>query len=818
MTKPRVDKGTGGALTREDCLALGEKVLSQFTSDELKDYVSKVFSYARNSSLKGQAAIDEAMKSVNDEELALLFNDCARKAQNTAIYEERAKAIQDGNAELRQYLDYRIANRGNSIVAAQRSARSRLANTFFDETFSREEESFAFDDDNYQDIMNALDGKDASPMAKKVAARTDKYREQRNADSVSSGYLSIEHLSKYKYLDHNHDVSKMVSGGANFAKRARAMFSRKETKIEAKKSWVEFILPKLDLEAMFEGSKGMDDAGNLNMEYIQNVLENTYENITTGKSDIFTKSIVANDREAVKKKLRMFLLFKDWSAWGEYNAKYGKGNFLEALLSDIGGSGGKIGMAEAFGDSPLHMFNDLTKVQQKVGFDKPAYETDRSYQLKNELTFSYLMRGTPASVRPGLTEFISGVKSLTSAIRLLNVPILSLPDQAHGVEFVGRFATNRFKNFGYFLANTFNNKLGHLAFPERKEVARQLKFAMDAHLGYLFKATSSHSVGQFLSRVSSKTLKRVGMTAADNGNKLSAMSLISTHLGKLSSTPFDRLPEPLIKQLNSFNISAREWDLLRKKTKVFEGKKLFCLDNVNHLTDEELREFHAGSESKLPLTQLRNDLYRKVYSMFDVASENTIISPGTFTRANIYGMNFPGSLPGEFWGMVNQFKQYPIDYMDRVWNQGMQNADGMMPKTAFAIRMMIVTLPLAFMSTWLGLYAKGKSLPDMDDPKFWASMALPGAGVFLSVLDHDGGNGNMLFNLLRSPSLGLAQNMTASALAAIHGDKNAAKKKFSKAVRSILPIDTIPFLSPFLRQALGDEPYLEKGQRQIYGA
>jgi hypothetical protein len=818
MVKPKIDKGTGSGMSKEDCLALGEKALSEFTGDELQGYVSSVFQRAKQSSLKGQAAIKQAMKEINDEQKAVLFHDCARKANNVAIYDDKAKAIESGKTEIREMLDYRGKNQGNTVVAAQNAARSRMINSFFDETWSHEEEDFSYNNDNSADIMNALDGKNASPMAKKIAARVEKYRATRNAASVKSGVISIEHLSNYKYLDHNHDPVAMMNGGMNMVQKAKNLLRGIKSNIDAKAAWVNDIVDRLDLKAMFDGTKGIDLDGNVDMNYVRGVLENTYENITTGKNDIFTKSIVANDREAVKKKMRMFLLFKDWKSWSGYNEKYGQGDFAKALITDMMKSGGKIGMAESFGDSPLHMFTDLKKIEQKQGRAKPFYETDRSYNLKNELTFQRLLGANPTSVRPGLTEFLAGFRSLTSMNRLLNIAILSLPDQAQGFEYVGRFGVNRFKGMGYFLANTLNNKLGQLAFPERQEIARQFKLLSDAHLGYIQSSLKSRNVGQFFNRVTSKVLKGVGMEAMDNGNKISAMTLISDQLGKYSSTGWDSLPDALRKQLSNHNITPQEWDLLRKKTKSIYGKKLFTTDNASKLTDAELREHHASLEKKVPLTQLKNDLYRKIYSMFDTASQNTILSPGEFTRANMAGSNTPGTFMGELWTAISQFKQYPVDYLDRVWNQGFKNADGMMSKTAFAMRMMVMTLPLSFISTWMGYYAKGKTLPDMDDPKFWTGLALPGMGVFLSILNNGGGNDNLLFNLGRSPSIGLIQNMLGAAMAEVHGDQKAAAKKFKKAMRYLLPVDTIPFISPFLREGLGDRPYLEHGQKQVYGA
>ena len=75
-----------------------------------------------------------------------------------------------------------------------------------------------------------------------------------------------------------------------------------------------------------------------------------------------------------------------------------------------------------------------------------------------------------------------------------------------------------------------------------------------------------------------------------------------------------------------------------------------------------------------------------------------------------------------------------------------------------------------------------------------------------------------MFGLMRSPGISLIENMLEAPMSLIHGDTKAAKKHLAKAVKYLLPYETVPFLAPFIRDMLGEKSYLQPGQRQIYGA
>ena len=196
------------------------------------------------------------------------------------------------------------------------------------------------------------------------------------------------------------------------------------------------------------------------------------------------------------------------------------------------------------------------------------------------------------------------------------------------------------------------------------------------------------------------------------------------------------------KMLGKFNISESEWNMLRNKTTDFQGKKLFTMDSMDQMTNDDLRKIY-GVDAEHPMYQLRNDLYRKVYAMFDVASENSVLTPGAFMKAMSTFGSRAGTVHGELLRSIMQFKMYPLEFVDRVLYQGLQNADGVQAKLMFGALLFGATIPMSYLSIYLDNIGKGKTIPDWDRMNFGdkiefsKNLLLPGIGIMGSFYSPD---------------------------------------------------------------------------------
>ncbi len=793
----------------KECLNGALEALKHFSKEDLEDYVTDVFKKAREyGDLNNMKAFEEAIKNINNEKMQSLFEDASVKANNTRKFNTQAEKIKSGKADLRSVLIRRRKNQAENIASAQHAAIGKIDQFMFKD-FSFDEMEFFSSTKNDELIADAFDGKKVSnPIAKKIADKLREYFDYRNSEIILSNAMRIDEISEDRMFRQIHDAGRLISGGKSLINSVKESVNKKYSTENSKVVWRNFIKRWLDIENTFSRTKAADLDGKINEAKVDKILDNIYENITTGKSEIFTRSVVANDREAVQRRSRMFFKFKDMRSFLEYNKVYGRGNLFSALRSDIQGSGNKIGMAETFGDSPYNVYNDLRKVQEEV---KPK----DSYWFQNTDNYFKTVLGLDKTTRsPKVSTFFANIRALTSMARLVKLSLQSISDIGYIASFAQRMGVNYFR--------AYTNQLKHIfdRYPteERKYIAKLFKTMVDSHLGYMGRWSDANNMGEVMNKASTRYFKTIGLEAFDRGNKVGIMHLMSKHLYENSSKEFGSLNSSLQKWILKF-MNEKEWNVLKTKNK----NLLFTTDNVEELTEQELKQLRDETNPDKPLYEYKNDLYRKVYSMFDVASENAVLSPTEFERAWCFQGEPPGTLKGEFLRTISQFKMYTISYIDRVLINGFKEADTASQKITWATSMLMGTLPLAFLSVYLDNLTNNLSMPDfelMNVPereKFLVSLLAPSLALFSGMLDPRNQNSDMLLSLLGSPSARLIGNAMATAASLSTGDPKKIGKHFEDTAKYILPIDNFPGISPVIKKAMGKEAHLQPGQTYIIG-
>ncbi|MBX4189687.1 hypothetical protein KW791_00095 [Candidatus Parcubacteria bacterium] len=791
------------------CLDEALTALNHFNSDELSEYVRDVFNRARKmENLSSARAFDTAIKEINNERLQSFFESSTTKAANTVKFEKEAGKIRSKKETVRSLLTKRYTNLGDNVASSQWAARSRLARKAFD-PLSEEEISYLQDPNNQRTIADAMDGRKVNnPTAEKIAKQFHEYIEYRNAELIGSTAMRFDEMNKDRNLRFIHNADKIVRAGRSFINALRD--DKKYDTKASKNIWMEAIKKHFEMEGTFENTDAMDLDGNIDWKKADQILSNIYDNITTGKSEIFTRSSVRNDREAVERRSRMFFKPKSMRDFVEYNEKFGMGDLHSAWIADIHGAGAKVGMAEMWGDSPYNMFNDLRHTTQEVDPKDNFWWSNTDNYLKTVMGLDKAARS--ASV----ANFGANLRTLTSMARLIKVSLQSVSDVGYIASFGQRMG------IGYW--RTWFNQMSHLfdKFPteERSRIAKLCRVMVDSHMGYMGRWVDAANSSQILSKASTGYFKKIGLEALDRGNKIGIMHLMSQHLYENSGSKFSELNPSLQKWVGKF-MNENEWELLRKKN---QGK-LFTVENVDSLTDADLKAHYETTDKKTPLYQVRNELYRRVDSMFQVASENAVLAPGDFERVWLYHGTAPGTLAGEFWRTVMQFKSYTLAYMDRVLVQGWKDADTAQQKLGWALSMMIGTLPLSVGSIFFDNLSNNLTMPDwnqMNVPereKYLVELLAPSLAMFTGILDPRSQNSNMIVDAaLGSPSTRLISNAMASASALVTGDPKRAAKDLKKVANYMLPIQTTPIVSPALRYIMGDEAYLEPGQKVRFGS
>lgn len=791
----------------QGCLDEALTALKDFTADDLKDYVRSVFDKVRSyDKTFGEPALQKAIKEVNNEHLQNLFEDAMIKSNNIGKYNKLKSLIEKG-IKLPEVLIRRHRNLDYNIESAQRAARIRMHDAFFSK-LTPEEVHYIIKGDNDLEIARAIDGKESHQTARAIAERHKEYIDTRNAEIVTSNALPLSYINKDRHFRAIHNRSKMLSGGASLYQRAASAISKTASE-DSKVRWIQIIKSHLNLDETFHGTDAMDLEGNLSLPEVDKMLSNIFNNIVNGRSEIFTRSTVANDEQAIAKLTRRFFVWKDMESFTKYNKLYGYDSYAGALMSDIESAGSKVGMAQIMGGNPTSQYKHL----KEAAFEKGQIKAWGS--TKADLYFQQVSGQNNLAASPTLATLGSNIRSYTSMARLGSLAIQSLNDVSNNIVFAKEFGYDFYKAYSDTLSGLFDavpNK-------DRKYLAGIFKANVDSHLGYIGKYSDAHSVGDITRKVSGLYYRKIGMEALDKGNKMSAIQMMSKHLSNMGSRNFSKLNEETRSYLEKFNVTDTDWDVLRGKTK----NGLFTMENVDALTDSEVKEIFNKSDKHIPLSDMRNHIYRKVYSMFDTASEDAILAPNAFSKAWCALGTRPGTALGEALRFFMQFKAYPIRYIDRYWASFM-NADSATSKLAFAAQMLAATIPMSLLSQTLDSYLKGKTPPNpskMNYPellKYSVGTVAGGLGVFQKVLDPKNQNKDLISSVINSPSLQLLSDSSAIPFELFTGNVKGLKKSLKNISTDVTPIESLPLIAPLIRKMMGEKAYLQPGQEQLYGA
>ena len=317
-------------MKNQHCFDTALKQLSHFSEDDLHAYVNDVLAKAKNyDNLRSQKAISQAIEEVNQEHLQSFFEDALITQNNIRKFDALANTLKTKKIDLRSLLVQRYTNLSTNVEAYQKAAKQRLFKSLY-QGMSDDELSYLQNKDNDISIARALDGKAAPDLAKQLAKKVENYIDVRNPELIISNALRLREVNTDRFIRAVHDQRLVMQGGRSMERRLSLDNLSAEMRSKAikntEKRWVSFIKTHLNLEKTFAGSKAIDTEGKLINSEVDKRLQAIYDNITTGKSEIFTRSTVVNDREAVKRKAHMFFYWKDHESFLNYSREYGQGN------------------------------------------------------------------------------------------------------------------------------------------------------------------------------------------------------------------------------------------------------------------------------------------------------------------------------------------------------------------------------------------------------------------------------------------------------------------------------------------------------------
>lgn len=815
----------------KDCIAKAKEALPNFSGRELRNYISQIYTTAKEKGIP-KALIQQSMKEITDdinEKTIQRYNAMAQvKLNNIAKVKGINSRIKAGKANVRELWGHTNRSLAFNAESYQKFGAQLLGDKAYGNIDPKMLRYF-IDPKNDDEISKCLDGKKGSPEAEFLANNIKQYIPYRNSLMVKSDAMLSMDLSEDRFLGNNHNVSKMISGGRSLVQRAMSGF--KSAKSYSKDRWVQFIKSKLHLEDTFKNSDldtgvwQLDTAQSepelkLDMAKVDEALGNIYDNITTSKSEIMTRSAATSDLDAIEKKSHMFFKFKDNQSWNDYNKEYGSGSIFTALKADVDASGNKSGLANFCGDNSASAYTSMrsTQLNMKNKPEKgPMKSRNSGWWHNTDNMYNDRIGKHKTVVSPTATHFIANLNAYTMMARLGSLLPQSLTDTNMAASYARRCGENYLSAF----MKQWKNIATQYSDDDMKNMAAQHHMNIKAHIGFIGRFSDGENLGALTSKVSTMYYKLNFMHGWDGGNRTGIMLGQAKHLGDMAKLGLNELPKSAQYMLNKFDISSPEWDALRSNL----NSGLLSTESASTLSDETVKDLQAKMGiTDQSIADTKNDLYRKLYSYFDVASENAILTPGTFERACMLQGTSAGTPVGSFLRLVMQFKGWPLSYINRQLINGFRDADATQAKLGWALTTFGAVLPLSILASALYYISQGQTMPDPEkmtgeqQTEFWAEMAMPGLGVMANILDPQNQNRNLLSSLAMTPNWRTLNDAISTPLATVTGNFKGAGKDLKDALQYAVPGMTYPLIGPLVKEALGYHPYLQPGQQQLYGA
>lgn len=389
-------------------------------------------------------------------------------------------------------------------------------------------------------------------------------------------------------------------------------------------------------------------------------------------------------------------------SWLKLQAKYGVGNEIMASVTQhIDSMARTIALHEQFGAHPDAQFAAMMRMVK----DDPSVPVKGFgfLQSENTLQNTYNIvsgRGHPVANETA-ARIMSGARDLVGMASLRNLPITIIPgDTAMTVLSSSFNGMNGFK----ILGEVFNGQIS-------REVAQHLQISahgyMDYINNYVRKYEDQLNVSGLIRKVSRGVVKATGAELWTTNGRLGFQTSYLNQLAEMRGVPFEKLDADFRDHFLGYGgFTAEDWDKIRAPDPMVASNGAKYLDT----------------------TQIEKPLADRLLMRIKDESSYAFHQPDARTQAIMGDAATPGTISGELWKSVGQYKQFTMERMTthlmRVLIDGpIEN------RVARGAAFTVLSMAAGAVSLQAGAVVAGKDPLDMVSPKFWAeAFARGGAG------------------------------------------------------------------------------------------
>lgn len=708
----------------------------------------------------------------------------------------------------------------NSVAKRMDTMMQKAEASFIAELQKNNYTKFFADPKNEQAIMielhelrpNGQPGRSGSEVAKEIAAIMERHQEFWRQEANRNGAF-IEKLPGYS-IAQTHDVAKLAP-------------HKGESVDDAFNRWANDIKPLLDWGRTFRGMKA------------DKVLREIWDGLSTGVHLDYTTGIgiATGGNRAQRLSNSRKLHFKDGEAFYQYNQKYGMGNLVYGYTKGLERLSKNSALMGEMGVNPQKMIDDLYTALKITSSRSKDVSARRAMSLGDMETHwdvgvrNLFLEVTGKNKVPGNQTFAQVaqmIRGINSMCRLGMATISSFSDiatQVNAATFMGISRSEALKNMARTLTDITRKGLS----PAEKQMLSSFGLLSENLIANLHDAINAGNMGNgWLAKTQNRYFRMIGLDWWTTSLKKSMALSINHDLGEFlaKGKSLGDLNHRMVDLLSSFGIGEKEVALLKQMPLIHEGNRVFIDSNYVHQIPEESIAKYLGitkgtegyvsriRDAKFELeTKLRTFVYDRVTA--------GVIEPDTVTHAWLNQGTQVGTIPGEAWRSMTQFKSFAVSIITRIVNPWLFNTTGAERAMGLA-ELMLTTTALGYLAMSCKDAVRGKTPMPLNEKSVMRAMLQGGAlGLFGDILFGDANQASFTGSLL-GPTAGMVDDLYHVYAYAREGNEHTASEAI-KRLRNYLPGQNIfwaklplDYLLMYRLQEYANPGYLQRLERNLY--
>jgi len=494
--------------------------------------------------------------------------------------------------------------------------------------------------------------------------------------------------------------------------------------------WKRDILEKLDQDATLRFTDSSAE------EY----LDELYVRFSTGKHYLVDDGeqglVGAPQTINLAKKISQSrkLHFADGVKAFEYAEKYTRGNIFEKLTDAARYDAKTITLMEMYGPNPKAMHKQiLTDLEAKAVERGQPLDSGDVKSLDNQFAQINGELDIPGHI--GLAHFGFGMRALESVSKLGGAVVSAFGD----VGFKGA-TLNRRTDMGFIgsYSKAFTGLLDTVPASDKKHVASLTNIYTEAVLGSTFaRAGAIDGMPGTIAKLQELFFRVNLLQGWTVNHKKGVAYVMAADLARYRQVSFDALPANTKRNLEMYNISADEWNLVKDMETINPetGNHFVTPGGVYSLSDDVIDAVISSRLDTLDVTenmraQFKDSFSTKMQALFDDIADEAIVTPGARERRLMTAGTQKGTYLGELMRFLTQFKAFPVTVITKQLIPEMYANGGFTPKGfASLVPLITITTALGYLSGAAKDVMKGKEPKDPRNARAWADAFVRGGGA-----------------------------------------------------------------------------------------